>query len=728
MDVLLPNGQLIQDVPEGTTKAMLVAKLKAKGYDTSWYQEPAPAERTPPPNVPELTIPERIATGVGSTIDVMRPFGMNMQELADVAVGASGTMRGGLNLISDGLGDKAFPKSAGSGSWLETAGAFLDPVAMAIASATGGIVNPLTAKALAKAPALAKAAPAITRAVEGGVAGGVIGGLSDEGSAASGAAVGATASVVLPHILQAAAKGAGWAVDALKGRLSDIRAGKVARDVAGEELPQILAALDKSAQGVTAAQAAVRGGVDSTTFSALGKRAADNDSNYVNRLLEQQSQGRADAVAALSGGSTKTEANAAAKAAKDALNARMTPVRETALNNANNMSGFIIDTQQSAAENAARAADQVDKVRRAAAGAEQAQRLADATQPIPGQPRVPPRYTYMGEVASPGGIADRVMTASAAASLAAGDSARNAQLVLSTLKRWGLKPLTADSINRHIDAAIKDPSLSAGNKTLRRVLQNVAKETKAWTDNSGVIDAEALYNIRKNAVSAEVERLAGSQSKSSKSNLTASVLAKINPIIDDAIERAGGVGWKTYLTEYREGMKVIERMNLGSMAQVELKKNPAKFIDLVRGESPKDIKKLFTVTDDIRAAAGKDYPVYDNIAQELEHDRTLANLATAGSTDVNNILKRAAAKGLRLPNFINWKLAALNKTADLVEGTLDYKTMSKVYHAMRNGKDAAALLRTLSTYEQNAVLRAARIKQFSPSIAAVFVAAEEGAK
>ena len=38
MNVTLPNGQTISNVPEGTTKAQLVAKLQAGGQDVSWYK------------------------------------------------------------------------------------------------------------------------------------------------------------------------------------------------------------------------------------------------------------------------------------------------------------------------------------------------------------------------------------------------------------------------------------------------------------------------------------------------------------------------------------------------------------------------------------------------------------------------------------------------------------------------------------------------------------------
>jgi len=39
MDVRLPDGTVIKNVPEGTTKAQLTEKLKANGYDISTLEE-----------------------------------------------------------------------------------------------------------------------------------------------------------------------------------------------------------------------------------------------------------------------------------------------------------------------------------------------------------------------------------------------------------------------------------------------------------------------------------------------------------------------------------------------------------------------------------------------------------------------------------------------------------------------------------------------------------------
>lgn len=46
VEVELPDGTIIDNVPVGTTKAQLVEKLKRNGYDTSWYQEETKEDTT----------------------------------------------------------------------------------------------------------------------------------------------------------------------------------------------------------------------------------------------------------------------------------------------------------------------------------------------------------------------------------------------------------------------------------------------------------------------------------------------------------------------------------------------------------------------------------------------------------------------------------------------------------------------------------------------------------
>ena len=56
-DIRLPNGQVIQNVPDGTTQSQLAARLKAGGYDTSWYkdEEPSYASRVMKEGLPAVS-------------------------------------------------------------------------------------------------------------------------------------------------------------------------------------------------------------------------------------------------------------------------------------------------------------------------------------------------------------------------------------------------------------------------------------------------------------------------------------------------------------------------------------------------------------------------------------------------------------------------------------------------------------------------------------------------
>lgn len=72
MDVRLPDGTVIKNVPEGTTKQQLLTKLKAKGYDVDKLTAPKPAP------APEPTFGEQAAEfgrgvlrGAASTADII---------------------------------------------------------------------------------------------------------------------------------------------------------------------------------------------------------------------------------------------------------------------------------------------------------------------------------------------------------------------------------------------------------------------------------------------------------------------------------------------------------------------------------------------------------------------------------------------------------------------------------------------------------------------------------
>jgi hypothetical protein len=526
---------------------------------------------------------------------------------------------------------------------------------------------------------------------------------------ATTAATTAAISFVSPALLQAAAKGTGWAIDLLKGRLSEIKAGKVLRDVAGEELPKIQAALAASGNDVTASQAAAP--VGSTRFSALGQRAAEQDSQFTAEMMARQAADREAKIAALAGGSNQTAARQAVQGTKASLTGLTNPMRETELAAANQAGDFIQDAAPRVAQKAESAIGALQDTGRLYAIEGQTrnalnQKLNSST----------PGWVKPETIST---LEDSVLKARAgtqemnAMKWQRQDEGEFILRQIDSLKAHGLTPLDTSNITSKITASLNDPKL-AGSKPIQNVMSNVAKEIEEWTAaNSGIIDAQALYSIRKNAVASEVSRLNPSATEKTQAKMTAAILGKVSPLIDDAIEAAGGTGWRNYLQTYADGMGVINRMKLGGEALKMLQKSPSGFMELVNGNNPKAVQKIFSGEYDIAKAMGDKFKPMREVSGELERDAKLKELASAGSADLANILAKDVS-GFRLPNLLSRPALVANKVIDVAEESLNKKVMAKVYNAMRNGKDASELMNQLSTAEQNLVLQAVSSGRLQP--------------
>ena len=94
--------------------------------------------------------------------------------------------------------------------------------------------------------------------------------LSDQ---AIGGVAGATLGGAAPIVIPAAAKALGWMWDAASGRLIQVKAGKIMREIAGNDLAAIQAANASAAPGLTSAQAVQEAGILNPALQAMGQRA-----------------------------------------------------------------------------------------------------------------------------------------------------------------------------------------------------------------------------------------------------------------------------------------------------------------------------------------------------------------------------------------------------------------------------------------------------------------------
>jgi hypothetical protein len=445
----------------------------------------------------------------------------------------------------------------------------------------------------------------------------------------------------------------GPAVGYVAGKVADLRqipkqkAAAIAQKALGDDLPNVINALRNAPDNVSVAELTAK--IENPAWQALIKNALEKDPQFVRkaRLLgERESR---NALAELVGGATAADVRATNELAKANLSTITTPMRESSLKRAN-LGQYVAD------EASARAANDLAVLAGSGAKIDPAQFVAQAT------------------------------------------GAEKA------LRSVGIKPLESTSLIQRISATADNPSF-AGNDLISGAVKNVADDIAKWTNQGGVIDANALEAIRKNSVNAAIAKLRPGADATAQRNLAAGVLAKIKPAIDDAIESAGGAGWRDYLTTHAKGMRNIAEKKLTGEAARLWKTDKDAFVRLVQNESPDVVEKFLG-------------PGNYNIAKELSDDtmsvlqkqaeKRLTELSikeqvSEGSAALAQLLKQETSR-FRFPSLLNFWASAGNKTLSELEQRVGAKTMAQLTQAMKTPQGAANLLETLPAAERNRVL------------------------
>jgi len=428
----------------------------------------------------------------------------------------------------------------------------------------------------------------------------------------------------------------------------------------------------------------------------------------------------------LAGGATAAETRGTTEAAKNALNTVQGPAREGSLSRAN-LGKAVADYEAQAGKLSADAAAQVQEVRRlidlgdhAAAAA----RLETIKAGYPASSRLAPAksqagfsdawaatHTYPGKLAQ---MSDDWASKAADASLDLGQGAQFAQGAANALRSVGIKPLESSALIRNITAVTQNPEF-AGNDVMKASVTNLARDIAEWTGTGGVIDARALDAIRKNSVNAAVRDLLKGQDPSVQREAAASVMTKLKPLIVDAIEGAGGTGYRQYLADYTKGMQQIAEKKLTGEARRLWTSGPEgkdAFVKLVQNESPDVVEKFL----------GKgNY----NIATELS-DNTMSVLreqAQKRITDIKTIeqahgkegvpggqdaLKRLLLENLslwRVPTYLTAVASTTNKALSILENKIGKRAMTSLAEASKTPEAAINLLETLPADEKVRILK-----------------------
>lgn len=271
-----------------------------------------------------------------------------------------------------------------------------------------------------------------------------------------------------------------------------------------------------------------------------------------------------------------------------------------------------------------------------------------------------------------------------------------------------LKPLDINPIVKSIDTALETPGLRASND-LTRVLSLVKDDLVTLAERGGGrIDANDLYTIRKEGIAQRVRDVIKQDDPKAGAKLTASVLERLRPLIDDAIEKAGGTGWRTYLKTYSEGMDTIARKELAAEALQKFRDSPLEYVKLVRGNNPDAVEAVFGPGRfDIFKEMAKEMPTLSQVAKQVERGAAMKEQADMGQKALLDIYKQN-----RQLFSVPWGLspagAVLNRVLAKAEEKVGEKTMARLTEALKSGESTEKLLNKLSAAERREIVRAMR--------------------
>jgi len=578
------------------------------------------------------------------------------------------------------------------------------------------IVNAMRSSGFSSGIPVAKGVPLTTRAADigarvvgGGVTGGATAALTNPDEIGTGASVGAGLAVAAPPIVKIMGKSAGFLADAFSGRLAEVGAGKIARNVAGDRIAAIRAALAASPTDVTAAQATY--GIQKDAFQALGAMTSKTD--QVSALMKRQAADDLAQLQRMAEGGNETEARAAYEASIRRLNQLTADMRNVELQAANQANQTInnlapkLDQRQASMVNALREGMPANLPSGAAgtpapgisginAATEAAQQAAIATKGKPG-------FLTAGDRSQ-----EWKQTSDTFAAIA--NQRRNEagfiERQIGSLEDYGLRPLDAGGIMAAIDAKLATPGLRASSN-MTKVLQSVRDDIANLTEKGGgVIDAHDLYTLRKEGINERIMQVLGQTDPKISAKVTRKTLEEVRPLIDDAIEKAGGTGWKDYLKTYSQGMQAIDQKAMAAEAAKLFEKSPQEYVRLVRGNNPDAVEAIFGPGSyDIFKEMSSKMPTLEKLASNIQRTGEMKEAATAGTEELGRIMGGDSFRA-RIPFTLSKGVTAANLTLDILEKRLDKKVFAELQKGMLSGKSALEMLDTLPTAEKSKALKA----------------------
>ena len=269
------------------------------------------------------------------------------------------------------------------------------------------------------------------------------------------------------------------------------------------------------------------------------------------------------------------------------------------------------------------------------------------------------------------------------------------------------KPLNVNSIQQSISTRMKQRGEGIGLDA--DVLQGVSKEIDRIRKVKGTVYPEDLHEIRKKAINDVIEKLNTGNTGSTQKR-AASVAGDLRKNIDKVLDEASGGAWTPYLKEFQKRSKLPNEIEVGKELKSSL---TGQFGNERISALGTKIKKL---SDDINPETGKPFidqlgkgskKTLDRVQNQFENERKIANLEKHGRPEAMKILRATETPGTPIPGLISWKVTALNKIINALQGrggertnrelaSLMYTNPKLLGELMKNGQTPNAKIKKVT--------------------------------
>lgn len=584
---------------------------------------------------------------------------------------------------------------------LPRAGAVVEKVGRSIVRGGTGVAAPTrAAETSGKIIAQTRKARNAYRAAGGAGSSTIAAGLTDQDmvdAALAGAAV-----PVVGHILKF---GAGKTYDLIMGRAGPVAAARILREVISDNATKIASALRNAPKDIVANTAeflAARGLLTPELAAATQIASGSKQGGELLDLALTRAEGKNRMRQVIAGGETPTKAVSNIAATKKALQNVTGPQREGALTTADVGRTQVIPLEREAARLRQLASEEAENARRLlTANDRSATLIRESGLRLPADIKRQ-REIVAGLERFGGEAADRSVTA--------GADARAAEAAAANLRAQGLNPLDISGLVSTLRQKASEAEFVSPDRF--RILSEFANNLQRRADKmGGVIDATGLYLARREMGNFVRTILDTTDPKALRQG-TAQLVGEAQPLIDDAIEAAGGKGWREYLNTFAEGMKGIERQQF----QRQIAELPDdQFAKVMAGKDPDYVEDFFGPgrTDVNVELQGPNLATANKLGREIEAEEAVAstgmgklsaaqklNFPQGVTANVGGMLEpsvpNAFAAGARLvgsiPKIGGGGMAAQQFGVKAAEDA-SKRTMTALVPALASPRQAGALLR-----------------------------------